>query len=129
MILCNCRILLRASPIVDTNAAHDSLSSSSLAIVRWRSKSASSDLVAARASPSIALATLASNELVNPPIADTMMTGRELTASLMIAATLRMAVASSTDVPPNFMIVGRFTMDTVCFEAIAENLVNHREHR
>ena len=120
MILCNCRILLRASPIVDTNAAHDSLSSSSLAIVRWRSKSASSDLVAARASPSIALATLASNELVNPPIADTMMTGRELTASLMIAATLRMAVASSTDVPPNFMIVGRFTMDTVCFEAIAE---------
>src|SRR5205085_10109125 len=109
-----------AAQTVDTHAAHDYLSSNSLASARCRSKSASSDFVAARASPSIALATLASNELVNPPIADTTMTGRELTASFTIAATLRIPVASSTDVPPNFMIVGRFTMDTVCFEAIAE---------
>src|SRR2546430_9759733 len=106
MILCNCRILLRASPVVDTNAAHDSLSSNSLAIARWRSKSTSSDLVAARASPSIAFTTLANNELVNPPIADTTITGRELTANFTIAHTLRMAVASSTEVPPNFMMVG-----------------------
>jgi hypothetical protein len=34
------------------------------------------------------------------------MTGREFTASLTMARTLRMALASSTEVPPNFMTVG-----------------------
>src|SRR6266566_748207 len=54
----------------------------------------------------MAFCTLVSNALVNPPIADTTTTGRNGTAALTTAATLRKALASSTDVPPNFMMVG-----------------------
>src|SRR5437879_3059176 len=39
-------------------------------------------------------------------MAETTTTGRKGTASVTIAATLRKAFASSTDVPPNFMMVG-----------------------
>jgi len=43
---------------------------------------------------------------VNPPIAETTTTGRARTADRTMPATLRKALVSSTDVPPNFMIVG-----------------------
>jgi hypothetical protein len=54
----------------------------------------------------MAVSTLRNNEFVNPPRAETTTTGREFTASLPMATTLRIASASSTEVPPNFMIVG-----------------------
>jgi hypothetical protein len=52
----------------------------------------------------MALSTLFSSEFVNPAMADTTINGCELTANFTIAATFRKALASSTDVPPNFMI-------------------------
>src|SRR5438552_3023919 len=74
----------------------------------------------------MAFCTLVSNALVNPPIAETTTTGRNGTAVLTTAATLRKALASSTDVPPNFMMVG--------FMGIARSSLcplrsNHRGHR
>jgi hypothetical protein len=69
-------------------------------------------LVAPRASPSIARATLCKSELVKPPIAETTTTGRDADATLTTAVTLRKAAVSSTDVPPNFMTVG-FMLDVL----------------
>src|SRR5205823_14144696 len=66
----------------------------------------SSDRLALRGSPRNARSTLLSNELVKPLIADTTTTGLASAAAKTIFATLRKAFASSTDVPPNFIIVG-----------------------
>src|SRR5260370_3783868 len=115
--------------MVDTNSARDSLLSNSLAMARWRSKSRSSDRVAARASPSIALSTLASSALVKPLIAETTMTGRKSIADLTIAATFRKELASSTDVPPNFMMVGFVDIPISLRASGYGTLVNHRGHR
>ncbi len=85
MILCSWRISLRTAATADSKDAREASLSNSLAMVTCRSKSPDSDLVAPRASPRIALSTLASKALVNPPIADTTNTVRPWAARTMPA--------------------------------------------
>src|SRR5712692_415901 len=89
-------------------------------MARCRSKSRSSDLVAAGASPSFAFSTLDSNASVNPPTADTTTTMRSGDADFTMPATLRKASLSSTDVPPNFMMVGFVDTGLIALCAIIE---------
>ena len=46
---------------------------------------------------------------MNPAMAETTTTGRKSRCNFTIAATLRNASVSSTEVPPNFMMVGFIT--------------------
>src|SRR5215471_2970079 len=126
MILCNCLILPRASPRVETNAARRSGARSSLAMTRCRWNSASKDLLAPRASPAIAVCTLRKRALVNPAIAETITTGCDLTASFTIPTTRRRARVSSTEVPPNFITVVRLTTDLCDKAAIVAQAVSLR---
>src|SRR5207245_2937158 len=81
----------------------------------------------ARASPSIAFAALASRALVKPATAETTITGRTARCDLTIAATLRNASASSTDVPPNFMMVGLVDInnDLLCIAKVELLVLEH----
>src|SRR5207237_9888732 len=91
---------------IETDSASDCFLINSRAMASCRSKDRSSDRSAARAFPLTAFSTLATNALVNPPIAETKITGRSFATDFTIVATLRKAFASSKDVPPNFKMVG-----------------------
>src|SRR5205814_9917801 len=64
-----------------------------------------------RSSDLIAFTTLANNELVNPPIADTTITGRELTASFTIAQTLRRSEEHTSELQSLRQLVCRLLLE------------------